>query len=269
MQLLQQDFDKKSKEKEEKEVELSTTIEVTKRKNDEDNANHDLRHHQDDEEKKKLQADLDQVHSRVRALEEDHAKKDRNNWERTNAFKSEITSLKNEIEGYKSTIDKLEGSIAENYNFKILAEQNEMLKSDVESYRNQIKNLNNTISTMKIESDILDNYKTKVLQEQNEQYLRRIQELEREHKMIAPLMSELIATLQKHGLTTTLKSDIEAYKQAFLQGRPASVSYSGSDVLRLGSPAAMGRHKLDPLPNGKAASDNTLSADSITPKLYR
>ena len=44
-----------------------------------------------------------------------------------------------------------------------------------------------------------------VLQEQNDQYLRRIQELEREHKMIAPLMSELIATLQKHGLTTTLK----------------------------------------------------------------
>ena len=62
----------------------------------------------------------------------------------------------------------------------------------MESYRNQIKNLNNTIATMKIEADILDNYKTKVLQEQNEQYLRRIQELEREHKMIAPLMSELV-----------------------------------------------------------------------------
>ena len=35
---------------------------------------------------------------------------------------------------------------------------------------------------MKIEADILDNYKTKVLQEQNEQYLKRIQELEKEHK---------------------------------------------------------------------------------------
>ena len=33
--------------------------------------------------------------------------------------------------------------------------QNEMLKTDVESYRNQIRNLNNTISTMKIEADIL------------------------------------------------------------------------------------------------------------------
>ena len=71
-------------------------------------------------------------------------------------------SSQNEIDGYKATIVKLEGSIAENYNFKILAEQNEMLKGDVEGYRTQIKNLNNTVSTMKIESDILDNYKTKV-----------------------------------------------------------------------------------------------------------
>ena len=77
--------------------------------------------------------------------------------------------------GYRTTIQKLEGSITENYNFKVLAEQNEMLKDELESYRNQIKNLNNTISTMRIETDILDNHRSKVLQEQNEQYLSRIQ----------------------------------------------------------------------------------------------
>ena len=99
---------------------------------------------------------------------------------------------------------------------------------------------------MKIESDILDNYKTKVLQEQNDQYLKRIQELEREHKMVAPLMGELIATLQKHGLTTTLKADIDAYKSSFLQGGAAASPASGA---ALSSPAAMGRHRIDPLPS--------------------
>merc|ERR1712139_282732 len=121
--------------------------------------------------------------------------------------KAQIDALQREIEGFKQTIEKLEGSIAENYNFKILAEQNEQLKADIASYRNQIANLNNTVATMKIESDILDNYKTKVLQEQNETYLKRIQELEKEHKMVAPLMAELITTLQKHGLTSSLQAD--------------------------------------------------------------
>merc|ERR1719424_1301654 len=162
-------------------------------------------------------AQLEDATARIKSLEEEAQKKDKDNWDRSNAYKAEIEALKREVDGYKQTIEKLEGSIAENYNFKILAEQNEQLKADITSYRNQIASLNNTVATMKIEADILDNYKTKVLQEQNEQYLRRIQELEKEHKMIAPLMSELISTLQKHGLTTSLQMDIEVYKNRFLR----------------------------------------------------
>merc|ERR1711976_999958 len=224
---------------------------------EEDTTAYEQKHKEAEDEMSVLKDDHSQLGARVKQLEEEHAKKDKDNWERANAYKAEITSLRNEIEGYKQTIEKLEGSIAENYNYKILAEQNEMLKSDVESSRNQIKNLNNTISTMKIESDILDDYKTKVLQEQNEQCLKRIQELEREHKMIAPLMSELIATLQKHGLTTTLKSDIEAYKQAFLQGR--STTPPAPD--KLTSPSSMGRYRLEPLANKGSMSKITATAN--------
>ncbi|KAJ9435118.1 hypothetical protein DIPPA_35554, partial [Diplonema papillatum] len=91
---------------------------------------------------------------------------------------------------------------------------------------------------------------TKVLQEQNEQYLRRIQELEKEHKMIAPLMAELISTLQKHGLTTSLQADIDVYKGQFL--RTASIkdyrdNAEVSPSMKPVSASAMGRHELAPL----------------------
>ena len=141
---------------------------------------------------------------RIANLETEHSKKDKDNWDKINGYKAEIQSLKAETEAAKQTIEKLQGSIAENYNYKLLAEQNEMLKADLQSYKNQVANLNNTIATMKIESDILDNYKTKILQEQNEQYVRRIQMQEKEQRMVAPLMNEMINTLQRHGLTASL-----------------------------------------------------------------
>jgi len=149
---------------------------------------------------------------RVQAVETEMAKKDKDHFDKFSALRAENQALRNEVEAGKQTIEKLEGSIAENYNFKILAEQNEMLKADLQSYKNQVANLNNTISTMKIETDILDNYKTKVLQEQNEQFVRRIQQLEKEQRMAQPLLNELVNTLQKHGLTATLQADIDQYQ---------------------------------------------------------
>ena len=49
--------------------------------------------------------------------------------------------------------------------------------------------------------------------------------------MIAPLMAELIVTLQKHGLTGTLKHDIERYRQTF-----AVVQHAQLLSTRLGTP---------------------------------
>ena len=60
---------------------------------------------------------------------------DRDNFERTNAYKAQILSLKSQIQELTTTIHKLEGSVTENYNFKVLSEQNDMLRDEVESYR--------------------------------------------------------------------------------------------------------------------------------------
>jgi DNA repair exonuclease SbcCD ATPase subunit len=193
-------------------------------------------------------------------------------WDRTSAFKAEIQGLRNELEAAKTHIEKLEGSIAENYNFKILAEQNEALKSELQSYKNQNLSLQNTIATMKIESDILDNYKTKVLQDQNEHYARRIQQLEREQRMVAPLVNEMVATLQRHGLTSSLQSDIDQYRAQVMRSQAAANNTSSVSAAAAGSSSsgqhdsssynnnnnlgqtpkhasAMGRSQISPIPN--------------------
>lgn len=191
---------------------------------------------------------LEGSQKRIQALETEGAKKDKDNWDKVNSLKAENQGLRKENDAQKETIEKLEGSIAENYNFKILAEQNELLKADLQSYKNQVANLNNTVATMKIESDILDNYKTKVLQEQNEQYLRRIQQLEKEQRMVSPLLNEMINTLQRHGLTTSLQADIDMYRQQVSRSSAASPNFGSepNSTTKL-SASAMGRKELSSL----------------------
>lgn len=192
------------------------------------------------------------LQKRVQSLETEVAKKDKDSWDKSNAYKTEIQSLRNELEGSKQTIEKLEGSIAENFNFKILAEQNEMLKAELQSYKNQVANLNNTVATMKIEADILDNYKTKVLQEQNELYVRRIQQLEKEQRTVVPIVNEMVSTLQRHGLTTSLQADIDQYRAMVARSQAASPmvnagNVNASAVDQSKSASAMGRKELSPL----------------------
>jgi uncharacterized protein (UPF0335 family) len=101
---------------------------------------------------------------------------------------------------------------------------------------------------MKIEADILDNYKTKVLQDQNEQYVRRVQQLEREQRMVAPLVNEMVATLQRHGLTSSLQSDIDQYRAQVMRSQAAASAAgpaAANDISdRFGGAAAGGSGNL-------------------------
>jgi hypothetical protein len=244
--MLEEKAERTSREHNEYAVKMQQQISVLNKQIEENSIQHTASIRVEGEKQIQIEQELKAAQGRVRQLEEDHARKDKDNWDRSNAYKAEVASLRNEVDGYKQMVEKLEGSIAENYNFKILAEQNEMLKADLQSYKNQISNLNNTIATMKVEADILDNYKTKVLQEQNEAYLRRIQDLEKESKMVTPLMNELIATLQRHGLTTSLQADIDTYRSQFRKG-----SVGGNSGVpppkQLQTAASMGRHEIAPI----------------------
>ena len=65
----------------------------------------------------------------------------------TGQLKGELAAFKTEIQGYQDFIHKLEGEIQKNYNFKLLADQNRNLKSDVEALRNQNTNLQKIIAS--------------------------------------------------------------------------------------------------------------------------
>ena len=52
-----------------------------------------------------------------------------------------------------------------------------------------------------------------------------------------------------HALAHRLQTDIEAYKSSFLQGTAAAPSPVAAADKSGYSPAAMGRHKIDPLPS--------------------
>mmetsp|Transcript_31337 Transcript_31337/g.56311 ORF Transcript_31337/g.56311 Transcript_31337/m.56311 type:complete len:725 (-) Transcript_31337:74-2248(-) len=247
LSVLTEEIDATKKQGEARDIQRETEIALLKQQLVDTEEAHVNIHKGDEEARAELQSTLKGAHLQIDQVKEEVVKKDLELQAEKRSLENRVDVLESEIEGHLETIKRLEESIADNYNHKILAEQNETLQTEIESYKNQIKNVNNTLATMKIESDILDNYKTKVLNEQNDQHLKRIAELEREHKLIAPVMAELIATLQKHGLHTSLKGDIEYYKTKFLKGGVVAADTSGSHGRS--SPAAMGRHRLDPLPS--------------------
>ena len=60
--------------------------------------------------------------------------------------------------------------------------------------------------------------------------------------MVTPLVNEMVSTLQRHGLTTSLQADIDQYRAQVTRS-----SQMGLDNQPKGSASAMGRKELTPL----------------------
>eukprot|EP00667_Euglena_gracilis_P002946 EG_transcript_2954 len=129
-------------------------------------------------------------------------------------YRAQIATLKTEVEGYQEAIAKLEGEIQRNYNFKLLAEQNDLLKYDVEALRNQNASLSRKCEQAEAEAAAALGQLAAAQAKHAQEDLVKMEQLEREHRMVYPLMAEMIATLGRHGLSGVLKRDIEVYKQA-------------------------------------------------------
>ena len=98
---LQEELEKLQKEKEEREVAMLADTERLKREVDEGAAQH--RHEVDigEQARAMLSEEKQLLEEQVGKLTEEHAKKDRDNFERSNTYKGQIVSLKNEIEGVR------------------------------------------------------------------------------------------------------------------------------------------------------------------------
>uniref|UniRef100_A0A7S1I8R8 Uncharacterized protein n=1 Tax=Eutreptiella gymnastica TaxID=73025 RepID=A0A7S1I8R8_9EUGL len=174
------------------------------------------------ERRQKTKGKKQQFRSNAAALEQRLQEQSEAHGEYTAQMQAVEDKLRTEIAGYRDSIAKLEADIKKNYNFKLLAGQNEFLKSDVEAFRNQNLRLQDTMADMQAEIDRLAEANTTGAYEQNKAVMARVRELERDHRMLQPLMSELIHTIQRHHLDGTLKSDIETYKAGAFHTRAAS-----------------------------------------------
>lgn len=153
---------------------------------------------------------------RLKAAEGDSNRREKDTWDRIAAYKAEVSALKHEVDAHKETIARLETSVGDTFSARVVEDMNAKLQADCDSYRQQVKNLQATITTMQLESEIMDSYKSKVLSESSDAQQRRVAELEREHRLLAPLVSELVSTVRQHDLLTPqLAQQVDAYKAQY------------------------------------------------------
>ena len=127
-----------------------------------------------------------------------------------------IKSLTAEVLGYKESVAKLEAEVLCNYDKKVLAAQNEELKSTLQTYRNQITSLNHKIASLKVESDIIESQKTKALQESNSQCVRRIIELEELIENDQNLLHDITTAADLTSVSEDLKKNYLLFEKRYL-----------------------------------------------------
>lgn len=123
----------------------------------------------------------------------------------------ELREFQGELSMAKRTIERLEGTLGDQVSYKQMTELNEKLSDENTTYKTQIQNLNSTIASMKLESDYMKELRVSRMGEVMEQLRQRNNQLEYLHKLTIPLLTELRAIVQQHGMTRAMQSALERY----------------------------------------------------------
>lgn len=123
----------------------------------------------------------------------------------------EIRELQGELSMAKRTIERLEGTLGDQVSYKQMTELNEKLSDENSTFKQQIHNLNSTIAGMKLESDYLKDLRVSRMGEDMEKLRQRNNQLEYLHKLTIPLLTELRAIVQQHGMTRAMHSALERF----------------------------------------------------------
>jgi len=126
---------------------------------------------------------------------------------------AQIDGLRVELLGYQEGTQRLEAELRKNHNFRLLAQENDLLTCDIEALRNQNVRLTKECDDQRAEIQRLTEEAIKARDDGIAIGRQRVEPLERERRIAAPLMAELIAALQRHGLAGTLRREIDVYQQ--------------------------------------------------------
>ena len=168
------------------------------------------------DELSRVSYELTNTARRMHALEDDLTATKQAAEHKAVVASSEIGALRAEVEGYKASVRKLEEHIQDNYDLRILSEQNESLKNQITQLRNQLTSANNALATVRIESDINETCRIRTLQEQYEAELTKCTSLEKERRCARPLLQDLIEVAQRHNaVDPALARDIDVFFRQF------------------------------------------------------
>lgn len=160
--------------------------------------------------------DLRVAESRLRAVEEEMQQVADRNSKLSTSQANEISALRAEIEGYRNAVKKLEDHIENNYEVRVLREQNEALTNDVAEMKERLHHANHTLANLRIEADISESYRYKMLQEHLETQLGRVGSLEKERRSARQLLGALVTLAKKKdSLDASLTMEVDQFFRVF------------------------------------------------------
>ncbi|KPI84828.1 hypothetical protein ABL78_6112 [Leptomonas seymouri] len=171
--------------------------------------------------KEHARADMAERNSRrlqdhVRELEYNVQLGNQSHDEAVKTLQAESRDLRSELSIAKRTIERLEVALGDQVSYRQLTELNDRLTKDLEKSQQVIAAVNGKMALLQEEADTMGGYKVRRAQEEKEQLNRRLRQVERRYKIMAPVFNQLRAFAESRlspALNPELLTALESFDQ--------------------------------------------------------
>ncbi|CUE85819.1 Hypothetical protein, putative [Bodo saltans] len=160
--------------------------------------------------------DLKVTESKLLSSEEELHRHVERSIKETNSMTAEISSLRTELDGYRNAVKKLEKHIEDNFEVRVLTEQNENLEAESKSLKERVRHANQTLADLRVEADISEGYRIKMIQEELSNELRRASVLDQERRAARELLTVLVPiAANANAMELSVLSELDKYQRLF------------------------------------------------------
>ncbi|KPA81622.1 hypothetical protein ABB37_03950 [Leptomonas pyrrhocoris] len=148
--------------------------------------------------------------------------------EAVKTLQAESRDLRSELSIAKRTIVRLENALGDLASYRQLTELNDRLTKDYEKAQQTITALNGKVVLLQNEADTMGGYTVRKAQEEKEQLTRRLRQVERRYKLMAPPFNQLRSFAESR-LSPALHTELIAALEAFDQESAFISKYGVTD----------------------------------------
>lgn len=160
--------------------------------------------------------DLRVAESKLHGAEEELHRHVERSTKETNSMTSEISSLRTELDGYRNAVKKLEKHIEDNFEVRVLSEQNAVLQEEARSLKERVRHANQTLADLRVELDISEGYRIKMMQEELTNELKRAATLDQERRAARELLATLVPiATSANAVELSVMSELDKYQRRF------------------------------------------------------